>query len=510
MNISTLYDTCKKYSREIALVVFVAGVSVASLLSIPTSAQITPGGNIFNGRINPSGPLQTGVWSGNVGWISLNNCSDATAANCTSVPYGISLNEQTGYITGSAWSSNVGWISFNAADTAACPGGAPRLASVGGSSFTTLRGSARVLNGGDPYWNGCISLSSSNPGYTPNVGQHQIRYVFGTKEFFGEAWGGPVVGWVGFNAHVEEPVNVNQPLVIFDANPNTIGVGQTTNLEWTTQYISSCVPIANTNDPSWSSASINPVSNTGTPAGGTWPTGNLTTTTTYQMSCIPSDPQLSSQPVVASATVTVTQDPIILTPTLPVVLDISTGVYSTSLYWNSIQNFSSCTLYRTNSTDTARTIIGNGGGSYNSPNQTPVYATVPANPTYYVVECSSPVSETSNVVEVYQTPLAPSVDVSSSSCVSSNTQGWIAWQATDVSLGSCVFQSSVQSINGSAPNALSGVATAPAGSYTLTCTNPITNQSISDSTTIVVQQNGCVPNPPPEPPIDPDIIFEEF
>ncbi len=103
-------------------------------------------------------PSADGAYSG-LGWISMNNISDASATS-----YGVNIPLVNGALSGYAWSEYYGWISFNGADLAGC---APALSQAtrtgnnitGGARIIAIRDQLALGNAGG--YDGCISLSGT-------------------------------------------------------------------------------------------------------------------------------------------------------------------------------------------------------------------------------------------------------------------------------------------------------------------------------------------------------------
>lgn len=130
------------------------------------------------------------AWSDNIGWISLNYCSDTNS--CGTVSYAISVDPANGNLSGYAWSDNIGWVSAN--DFSGCPSTPcpPNLNLQTGVMTGWLR--ALANDGG---WDGWISLKGSGYGVTKS----------GTA-FSGFAWGSDVIGWLDFS-YASAPASLN-------------------------------------------------------------------------------------------------------------------------------------------------------------------------------------------------------------------------------------------------------------------------------------------------------------
>jgi hypothetical protein len=158
------------------------------------------------------------AWSANIGWISLNSCTDPDdSGTCTGTEYGVTaLESAPGTLSGYAWSPNLGWISFNQTGTAPddCPIGfsqcAPYIdwANPNGDGSANIKGWARVCSFyetgcsgpaadnavlGD--WDGWIALGDTDTGSGPSWGVT----VRPDGTFDGFAWGSDVLGWISFS-----------------------------------------------------------------------------------------------------------------------------------------------------------------------------------------------------------------------------------------------------------------------------------------------------------------------
>ena len=166
------------------------------------------------------------AWSGNVGWISFNNCVSFTS--CTGANYGVTMNAG-GVLSGYAWSDNIGWISFN--ETTGCPAGTttPTVHPSSGA----LGGCAKVVaaTGGSNGWDGWISLSGVTLGVADSSG---------VRSMSGYAWGSSVVGWIDMSG-VQNGVPLDSS-VLLTANPTLVTAGPTASatLTWVVQGMNSC------------------------------------------------------------------------------------------------------------------------------------------------------------------------------------------------------------------------------------------------------------------------------
>jgi len=129
------------------------------------------------------------------------NCSNT--GTCLTSKYGVTLDEETGDLTGEAWSSNVGWLQFGGYNTTDFPVDSSTQ-SINANIDTdngSMNGWARFLGFGDDVldglpqlaWDGWVSLSgqtTDNSTYGPTRTGDTIS---------GYAWGDDVVGWIDFS-----------------------------------------------------------------------------------------------------------------------------------------------------------------------------------------------------------------------------------------------------------------------------------------------------------------------
>jgi len=170
----------------------------------------------FVTRASP-GNLTGWAWSSNIGWLDLST---------------ISIDQANGNMIGYAWSPNIGWVKFNGLSGYPTNGSQGVPANV---NFNTgeIKGWIRACAGtvgGDcssmvsrtDGWDGWIELAGSNhasvdittPSPSPSPIVHNIFNVANALTTFytglamdtvtgkvsGMAWGGPVIGWLNFNA----------------------------------------------------------------------------------------------------------------------------------------------------------------------------------------------------------------------------------------------------------------------------------------------------------------------
>ena len=164
------------------------------------------------------------AYSENIGWLSFNSVDcdidgdgvfegagetgGPAPAGCpdsgTAFDYGISVDLNTGALSGFAYSENIGWVSFNQSDLSGCPSGSCRakVAPSGqiGKSDVDIQGWARACagsingdcTGGDRTdgWDGWIKFDH---------GEANEPYIDAAGDWHGWAWGSDVVGWLSFN-----------------------------------------------------------------------------------------------------------------------------------------------------------------------------------------------------------------------------------------------------------------------------------------------------------------------
>lgn len=154
-----------------------AAFVAAALLVLPSFAQAGAEHN-----------LAGFAWSSNIGWVSF-NCIDIAGA-CASSNYGVNHNAN-GSLTGYAWSSNIGWIQFGGLSGFPSGNGTFSVNATTSSSGTGLVGWAKAIAADGNGWDGWISLSGTSPSYGVSISG---------SYYTGYAWGGPVVGWLSFDA----------------------------------------------------------------------------------------------------------------------------------------------------------------------------------------------------------------------------------------------------------------------------------------------------------------------
>ncbi len=263
-----------KYSMRVfkngfTLIVFLIGTFFAG--GVPTAHAAT--GNNATGY----------AWSSNIGWVSMNNCTDpADATTCSGPDYGVTIpTTAPGTITGTMWSSNIGWISFDSAavDTPDCPpdaGGSCKPAyadwahpnSDGSVNILGWARACSVFKTGcsgsvkDPLttggWDGYISFNDTKT--TDSVSWAVKLLPSGTMT--GSAWGAEVVGWLDFTGVT---YNKSLPTSSLTANPTVVAANGNTMLTITASDIkdqNACtgnfgtIVMKNTSGSNWSGTRI--------------------------------------------------------------------------------------------------------------------------------------------------------------------------------------------------------------------------------------------------------------
>lgn len=218
---------------------------------------------LFSGTAHASGNIYGYAWSDSAGWISV-NCDQTPVGGpntCSTVDYGVTLNETTGALTGDAWSDTLGWVKFfptiSTPTYAANPGVGG--ATVSGITIDGIRpivgwirfcanvvgvtlpdtcgntsGSTTAAGGG---WNGWVSMIGNGRDGKPPYG---VTYDTTTGDFDGFAWGGTlnssgteVVGWINFKGvlFIKTPPVQQIPVVSLIAT-TPIQTGGTTDIKY--------------------------------------------------------------------------------------------------------------------------------------------------------------------------------------------------------------------------------------------------------------------------------------
>lgn len=216
-----------------------------------TPVSATAGGTIFGS-----------AWSSNIGWISFNNCTDATT--CTGVNYGVTMDIATGDLSGYAWSSNIGWISFNNVGSPSGSASTAKVDLVTGKMTGWARACSVFASGcsgaleNDSYrggWDGYIALSGSTSGtawgFTLNTNKTITGYI----------WGSDVIGWI---SGVDLTVALPTVTATLTANPTSVFSGNPSILTWgSSSNATACTGTGfSTGNATSGTATVNPTSNT--------------------------------------------------------------------------------------------------------------------------------------------------------------------------------------------------------------------------------------------------------
>lgn len=151
---------------------------IATVVVLAIFMSILKPGSLFAG---PTDNVTGWAWSGVAGggWISLNCTNDAS---CSTVDYGVRIDEASGAWSGSGWSSNVGWVDFNSSSCGSGP--------VTDMNSGVTTGFAKVRAGGTGGFTGCINMAGNGPSASGGV----IVDVNPTSPTYGQmsgfAWSG--------------------------------------------------------------------------------------------------------------------------------------------------------------------------------------------------------------------------------------------------------------------------------------------------------------------------------
>ncbi|MEO5646356.1 MAG: hypothetical protein ABIO57_01130 [Candidatus Paceibacterota bacterium] len=219
-----------KFSKKTLAVLFSA-VAVIAVFTCVKILRADSGSNMYGY-----------LWSSNIGWIKLNDCTNpATASTCsTSANYGVTvLPIAPGTISGYGWSDNLGWITFNSSGcpTNGCTSGAQAdWTHPNGDGSVNIKGWARACSvyAGDcsgpladqAYlggWDGYIALSDANAGGTTGWGMK----INNDATISGFSWGSEVLGWI---KSIGASINLNGLTVQMTATPATINQGDSSVL----------------------------------------------------------------------------------------------------------------------------------------------------------------------------------------------------------------------------------------------------------------------------------------
>ncbi|NCS99687.1 hypothetical protein GW765_01765 [Candidatus Parcubacteria bacterium] len=491
------------------------------------------------GTVNGNDPIPVGGWARAIvaptgpndywdGCISMSGVTDGGD------PYGVEYDPVSGDITGSAWGGNlIGWLNialhtqplsavvnpeviFEANPSSINEGDSSVLSwSITGTTCSPLEPPSPDPQNGTNWMT--ASLSPTLTFDTGALSQNTTYSIYCTN---GEYHNVTVV--VG-----------NLPFVDFYADPDTVSVEGETMLYWDASNVDSCQPYFNPGfnddiDDQWQFApqALSGSYQTVGFSNDIFGAGDTETTVTYGLDCTDFDGNTET----SWADIVVTRKPIQLSA-VPNAAELNPdGNYYTSLAWWSATDYSYDTNNNLNNCEVNRVQAINDGTPIGLPiatgqsveNLTQSFGPVmvPSDPTFYQMSCystipgtSNPVLKRSNIIEVTYQTVSHSVNIDAPSCV--QTAGDTTWLAYSTQ----VPDYSLCTISGPAPFNTSPAVPYPsylfpevlAGTYTLSCPNPVNGQpDIEDSVTIV---NGSVNCPiPPDPPgtPNPDIIFEEF
>lgn len=208
-----------------------------------------------------SGDIKGYAWSSTIGWISL-NCEQGSSVGgsvCDASDYKVSVDPDSASraFSGYAWSPHIGWISFNASEVIPhCGAPGARLSATGVADGWAWVMSGTTASGAD----GCISLHSIMGPY------YAVTADTTTGDLGGFAWGSTTVGWIDFsNATFGAPpelplvdlktrdsggILLDGPLTFPTLDP-VDGTTYSSNLEWTSAFVSSCTASASFPSTDW-------------------------------------------------------------------------------------------------------------------------------------------------------------------------------------------------------------------------------------------------------------------
>jgi hypothetical protein len=174
----------------------------------------------------------------------------------SAVFYGVSMNNDTGFLNGYAWSESIGWIKFGG--LTGFPGGASTIAQNAQIVSNKLIGWARACAGtksGDcssmvsrtDGWDGWISLG----GKASDATTYNISYDNATQDFSGYAWGSDIVSGISFHGTTNDGntygVKLSSIIItditidIFSAVPDTIYKNNSTTINWHSIGADTCI-----------------------------------------------------------------------------------------------------------------------------------------------------------------------------------------------------------------------------------------------------------------------------
>ncbi len=142
--------------------------------------------------------LGSWAWSSNIGWLDLRN---------------IKINKPSGLLEGFGWSPNIGWVKFHNLSNYPSNGSATVPARIDlstGKVFGWIRACAGTIGGETTdYGANCSSMNSRTDGWDGWIelsddanSASRVKMDTKTGKISGMAWGGPVIGWLQFDAMI--------------------------------------------------------------------------------------------------------------------------------------------------------------------------------------------------------------------------------------------------------------------------------------------------------------------
>ncbi|MEX2411142.1 MAG: hypothetical protein WD607_07180 [Candidatus Paceibacterota bacterium] len=159
------------------------------------------------------------------GWFKLNSGADGGSGQ-DSYDYSIIVNKQndnTGNVLGTAWSDAFGWLSFYPEDVEGCPGAGSACDATMNLNTGELSGWARFIEAKEAYeegnntfnWDGWVRLSGSD--YGVELDLENVDSETKTVPISGQAWGGPMTGWLDFaSRYCEQDTCTSRALFLGD------------------------------------------------------------------------------------------------------------------------------------------------------------------------------------------------------------------------------------------------------------------------------------------------------
>ena len=152
----------------------------------------------LNLAISLHGPAWATINNNGVGWVNFNSDNEVPAWQSGNPQYSVQV-DRNGLMSGEAWAAidgnqDYGWLSFNKSDLIGCPAGTCE-ADIS-SSTRMMSGWARFIapqETNNANWNGWVSLGHNSSSDT--ISSSSINAA---GNLVGTAWGGNIVGWLGF------------------------------------------------------------------------------------------------------------------------------------------------------------------------------------------------------------------------------------------------------------------------------------------------------------------------